>query len=409
LGFDVLYLPPIHPIGVTNRKGPNNQVVASKGDPGSPWAIGSAKGGHTSVHPELGTLRDLRALADEARGYGIEIALDLAFQASPDHPWLTEHPQWFRRRPDGTVKFAENPPKRYEDIVNFDFESEDWQSLWTALADVTRFWVEQGIRMFRVDNPHTKPLPFWSSLIADVRRDHPEVIFLAEAFTTPPMMHALAKIGFQQSYTYFTWRNTKHELVEYITELSGETSEYFRPNFFANTPDILSEYLQTGGAPAFHARLVLAATLSPSYGIYSGFENFECEPRDPGSEEYKDSEKYQCKARDLNGALMPMVARINAIRRQRAVLQRIDNVTVLDSAHESLLVFAKGAGPGTVVVCVNLDPAAPAEGLAVVPPELGLPPSFVAHDLLSESSYAWQTGSNYVLLPPGGAHVMAFE
>ena len=409
LGFDVVYLPPIHPIGRTNRKGPNNSLRAGPDDPGSPWAIGSADGGHTAVHGELGTLDDFDRLVTAARGLGLEIALDLAFQASPDHPWLAEHPEWFRRRPDGSVKYAENPPKRYEDIVNFDLESEDWRSLWNALADVVDFWIDHGVRVFRVDNPHTKPLPFWAGLLQAVRREHPEVIFLAEAFTRPPMMRALAKIGFQQSYTYFTWRNTKAEIIEYITELAGEVKEYFRPNFFVNTPDILHAYLQAGGRPAFHARLVLAATLSPSYGIYSGFESYENEPREAGSEEYRDSEKYEAKVRDLNGPLMPFIGRLNAIRHRYPVFECLDNVTFLESAHDSLLVYAKGQGRDAKIMCVNIDTNSHAEGLAVIPPELGLPASFVAHDLLTGVRYPWQTGSNYVLLPPGDAHVMSIE
>jgi starch synthase (maltosyl-transferring) len=409
LGFDVVYLPPIHPIGTTNRKGPNNSLRAEPEDPGSPWAIGSSDGGHTAVHAELGTIDDVDQLVAAARALGLEIALDLAFQASPDHPWLAEHPEWFRRRPDGTVKFAENPPKRYEDIVNFDLESEDWQLLWNALADVVDFWIGHGVRVFRVDNPHTKPLPFWAGLLRAVRREHPEVIFLAEAFTRPAMMQALAKVGFQQSYTYFTWRNTKAELIEYMTELTGETNEYFRPNFFVNTPDILHAYLQSGGRPAFHARLVLAATLSPSYGIYSGFESYENTPREAGSEEYRDSEKYEAKVRDLNGPLMPFIGRLNAIRHQYPVFWHLDNLVFLESAHDNLLAYAKGKGRDTVIVCVNIDPSAPAEGVAVVHPELGLPPAFVAHDLLTGARYPWRTGSNYVLLPPGDAHVMSIE
>jgi starch synthase (maltosyl-transferring) len=409
LGFDVVYLPPIHPIGTTNRKGRNNRVTAEPGDVGSPWAIGSAEGGHTAVHPDLGTVDQFRALVADAREHGIEIALDIALQASPDHPWLTSHPEWFRRRPDGTVKFAENPPKRYEDIVNFDFESEAWRALWAAVIDIFRYWIDQGVRVFRVDNPHTKPLPFWAKALDELRREHPDVILLAEAFTAPPMMYALAKLGFHQSYTYFTWRNTKDELASYMTELAGPVREYFRPNFFVNTPDILSEYLQRGGPPAFRARLVLAATLSPSYGLYSGFEHCERAPRELGSEEYLDSDKYEVKDRALDGPLLPLAGRLNQIRRERCVFRRIDNIRLLESAHDSLFAFAKGTGADAVVVVVNLDPKRHAEGLAVVPPELGLPGTFTARDLLTDERYAWQTGRNYVLLPPGGAHVMAFR
>ncbi|MGI8422185.1 MAG: maltotransferase domain-containing protein, partial [Gaiellaceae bacterium] len=277
LGFDVVYLPPVHPIGTTNRKGRNNALVAGKGDPGSPWAIGSREGGHEAVHPELGTVEEFGRMLAAGREAGIEIAIDLAIQTSPDHPWLTEHPEWFNRRPDGTLKYAENPPKRYQDIYNVNWESEDWQGLWQALLDVTLLWVGRGVKVFRVDNPHTKPMPFWKWLIAEVRAVDPDVIFLAEAFTRPAPMQMLAKVGFGQSYTYFTWKNTKAELLEFMTLLLG-WAEFYRPNFFVNTQDILHEYLQTGGRPAFEARLVLAATLSPTYGIYSGFEHCENVP-----------------------------------------------------------------------------------------------------------------------------------
>ncbi len=295
LGFDVVYLPPIHPIGETNRKGPNNALVAGPDDPGSPWAIGSALGGHEAIHPELGTWADFDAMVAAARQAGVELALDFAIQCSPDHPWLREHPEWFNRRPDGTLKYAENPPKRYQDIYNVNFESEDWRGLWQALLDVVLGWVDRGITVFRVDNPHTKPAAFWEWLIQEVRRKHPEVLFLAEAFTRPSLMTTLAKLGFAQSYTYFTWKNLKGELHEYMLQLIA-WSQFYRPNAFVNTPDILHEYLQVGGPPAFEARLVLAATLSPSYGIYSGFESFENVAVQSGSEEYLDSEKYQLKA-----------------------------------------------------------------------------------------------------------------
>src|SRR5581483_3930403 len=332
LGFDVVYFPPIHPIGRTGRKGRNNTLPAGPDDPGSPWAIGSEEGGHDAVDPELGTLADFDRLVERARGLGLEVALDFAIQCSPDHPWLREHPDWFQHRPAGTIKYAENPPKRYQDIVGLDWECDDWRGLWEALRDVVLHWVSHGVLVFRVDNPHTKPLPFWEWLIAEVRRDHPDAIFLAEAFTRPAMMRALAKLGFAQSYTYFTWKNTRAELEEYVTELATETAEYLRPNFFANTPDILHEYLQRGGRPAFEARLVLAATLSPSYGIYSGFERCENVPLRPGSEEYLDSEKYERKRRTLDGPLLPLVERLNRVRRANRALQRLDNVTFLPTA-----------------------------------------------------------------------------
>src|SRR3954471_12855735 len=314
LGFDVLYLPPVHPIGRTNRKGKNNTLLASATDVGSPWAIGSEDGGHDAINPELGTWEDFEAMVVAAKNVGVEVALDFAIQCSPDHPWLKEHPGWFNRRPDGTLKYAENPPKKYQDIYNVNFESEDWEGLWAALLDVVLFWVHRGITVFRVDNPHTKPVPFWEWLIAEVRSKHPDVIFLAEAFTRPSMMTTLAKIGFAQSYTYFTWKNSKAELAEYMQQLVA-WREFYRPNAFVNTPDILHEYLQQGGPPAFRARLVLAATLVPTYGIYSGFESFENVPVRPGSEEYLDSEKYEARARALDGPLLPLVKRLNEARR----------------------------------------------------------------------------------------------
>jgi starch synthase (maltosyl-transferring) len=405
LGFDVVYFPPIHPIGRTNRKGPNNTLVAGRGDPGSPWAIGSEEGGHTAVNPELGTLDDFDRLVRDARAAGIEIALDFAIQCSPDHPWLKQHPDWFHRRPDGTLKYAENPPKKYQDIYNVNFDSEDWQHLWEALRDVVLFWVGHGVRVFRVDNPHTKPLPFWEWLIAEVRTTEPEVVFLAEAFTRPAMMTALAKAGFSQSYTYFTWKNARWELLELMGELV-EWAPFYRPNFFANTPDILHEYLQTGGPPAFAARLVLAATLSPSYGIYSGFESYENVPVRPGSEEYLDSEKYEAKARRLDGPLLPLVRTLNLARRANPALQRLDDVTFLETENEQLFAFAKRAGGNTVIVCVNLDPAATHEGVAVVPASFGLAPAFQAHDLISDSTFTWHIGRNYVRLGPGQSHVL---
>ena len=406
LGFDVVYFPPIHPIGQSGRKGRNNTLPALEGDPGSPWAIGSEEGGHDAVDPGLGTIEDFDRLVARAQEFGLDIALDFAIQCSPDHPWLKEHPEWFQHRPDGTIKYAENPPKRYQDIVNVDWESEDWQGLWEALRDVVLHWVDHGVRVFRVDNPHTKPLSFWEWLIDEVRRAHPDVIFLAEAFTRPAMMRELAKIGFNQSYTYFTWKNTRAELEEYVTELAAETAEFYRPNFFVNTPDILHEYLQRGGRPAFEARLVLAATLSPSYGIYSGYERIENVPVKPGSEEYLDSEKYEIKERHIEGPLLPLVRGLNEIRRANRSLQWIDNVTFLSTANDSLIAYLKRHPADTLIVCVNLDPFAAVEGLVTVTTELGVPASFAVQDLLSDATYAWHSGGNYVRLGPGQAHVL---
>jgi starch synthase (maltosyl-transferring) len=405
LGFDVVYLTPIHPIGRTSRKGRNNTLPALQGDPGSPWAIGAAEGGHDAIHPELGTIEDFDRLVAQAQELGLEIAIDLALQCSPDHPWLTEHPDWFHHRPDGTIKYAENPPKRYEDIVNFDWESEDRKGLWKAIWEVVRHWCAHGIRVFRVDNPHTKPLPFWEWLITEVRSEHPETIFLAEAFTRPAMMRELAKVGFSQSYTYFTWRNERWELVEYVTELATETVDYLRPNFFVNTPDILTEYLQAGGPAAFEARLVLAATLSPSYGIYSGYERYENIPLRLGSEEYRNSEKYEVKQRAVEGALLPLVRQLNEIRRANRSLQRLDDITFLDCANEQLIAYAKRSEADVVIVCVNLDPGSESIGRVTVDGSLDLPEAFVVQDLLTDLNYDWVTGGNYVRLAPGKAHI----
>jgi starch synthase (maltosyl-transferring) len=412
IGFDVIYLPPIHPIGRTLRKGRNNSLEAGPGDPGSPWAIGGVEGGHTAVNPELGTLADFERMVARAGEVGIEIALDFAIQCSPDHPWLKEHPDWFHRRPDGTLKYAENPPKRYQDIYNVNFESDDWEALWHALLDVVLFWVERGIRVFRVDNPHTKPVAFWEWLIREVQTAYPDVIFLAEAFTRPAMMSTLAKLGFSQSYTYFTWQNTKGELVEFLNGLTqSEWPEFYRPNFFANTPDILHAYLQQGGRPAFEARLVLAGTLSPTYGIYSGFENLENVPVREGSEEYLDSEKYEAKARKLDGPLLPLLAQLNRVRRENPALQRLDNLTFLETENAELLAYVKRQGKNTVVCVVNLDAKQPREGVAIVPAALGLPPTFRVRDLLDDTIYTWHVGRNYVLLEPGvrQAHVLKVE
>jgi starch synthase (maltosyl-transferring) len=412
LGFDVLYLPPIHPIGLTNRKGRNNTLSAGAGDPGSPWAIGDASGGHDAIHPELGTFADLRALTSAASEHGIDIALDYAIQCSADHPWLTEHPEWFHHRPDGTLKYAENPPKRYQDIYNVNWDSPDWRGLWDALLDVMLSWVECGVKAFRIDNPHTKPFAFWAWLIEEVHARDRDVIFFAEAFTRRSVMRQLAKVGFSQSYTYFTWKNSRWELTEYVSELaySGE-QEYFRPNFFTNTPDILHAYLQHGGRPAFEARLVLAATLSPSYGIYSGFESFENVAVREGSEEYLNSEKYELKRRALDGPLLPMIRRLNELRREQPALHELSNVTFLETANDALIAYAKLSGASAVICVVNIDPHQPQEGVAIVPASLGLPPTFTVRDRLTGERYQWRIGRNYVRLEPGSrqAHVLSVE
>ncbi|MDQ6821302.1 MAG: alpha-1,4-glucan--maltose-1-phosphate maltosyltransferase [Actinomycetota bacterium] len=412
LGFDVLYLPPIHPIGQTNRKGANNALTAAAGDPGSPWAIGDESGGHETVHPDLGTIDDLRSLTATAREHGVDVALDFAIQASADHPWLREHPEWFHRRPDGTLKYAENPPKRYQDIYNLNWESPEWRSLWGALLDIVLQWVDCGVRVFRVDNPHTKPFAFWAWLIEQVHSRDRDVIFLSEAFTRRAVMRHLAKLGFSQSYTYFTWKNSRYELTEYVSELaySGE-QEYFRPNFFTNTQDILHAYLQHGGPAAFEARLVLASTLSPTYGIYSGFEHFENTSLREGSEEYLNSEKYEIKKRKLDGPLLPMIAQLNYIRRENPALQELSNITFLETANEALIAYAKQTSHNTLIVVVNIDPHQGQEGIALVPASLGTPPSFTAHDLLTDERYQWRIGPNFVRLEPGirQAHVIRVE
>ena len=411
LGFDVVYLPPVHPIGHTNRKGRNNALAAGTNDPGSPWAIGSEEGGHDAIAPELGTLPQFEKLCAAAKKHGIEIALDFAIQCSPDHPWLKQHPEWFNRLPDGTLKYAENPPKRYQDIYNVNFESEDWRGLWEALRDVVLTWVKRGVTVFRVDNPHTKPVPFWEWLIDEVRREHPDVIFLAEAFTRPAMMTTLGKAGFAQSYTYFTWKNTRWELLEFVAQLL-EWKETYRPNLFTNTPDILHDYLVTGGRPAFEARLVLAATLSPSYGIYSGFEQFENVPAKPGSEEYLDSEKYEVKQRSLDGPLLPLVAALNRARRDNPSLQQLDNITFLETENDGLFAYLKRTGSNAVIVVVNLDPFTTREGVCILPVSTGLPPAYRVHDLLvdgeagKDADWTWHIGRNYVRLAPGRSHVL---
>jgi starch synthase (maltosyl-transferring) len=408
MGFDVLYLPPVHPIGSTFRKGRNNTPAAEPGDPGSPWAIGAAEGGHQAIHPALGTLDDFDRLVASAREHGIEIALDIAFQCSPDHPYVREHPEWFRRRPDGTIQYAENPPKKYQDIYPINFESEDAPALWEELKRVFLFWVAHGVTIFRVDNPHTKPFAFWEWVIGEVRRACPEAIFLSEAFSRPKIMRYLAKSGFSQSYTYFTWRNTKPELTEYFTELTQTAvKEYMRPNLFANTPDILHEYLQTGGRPAFQTRLVLAATLGASYGIYGpAFEL--CEGRaHPGTEEYVDSEKYQVRHWDLDhpASLRELVARINQARRDNPALHRDERLQFLPINNEQLIAYAKTtpALDNIVIVVVNLDPHHVQTGWVEVPVDaLGLDTSvpYQVHDVLSDARYLWQGTHNYIALDP---------
>src|SRR5215212_1173484 len=345
MGFDVLYMTPIHPIGVTNRKGRNNTLVAGPDDPGSPYAVGGKEGGHDAVHPDIGTVDDVRRLCATAAEHGMDIAMDFAINASADHPWLTDHPDWFHRRPDGTLKYAENPPKKYQDIYNVNWECEDWRGLWEEWRRVFLFWVDKGVKVYRVDNPHTKPIPFWEWLIAEVHKVDRDVIFLAEAFTRRAMMRQLAKVGFTQGYTYFTWKNSRHELTEYVDELAwGPEKDYFRPNFFANTPDILEAYLVGGGPAAFYTRFVLAATLSPTYGIYSGYEHYENVPLREGSEEYLDSEKYELKQRRLDGPMLPFIARVNQIRRANAALQHLSDIAWLDTQNDELMAYVKQRG-----------------------------------------------------------------
>jgi starch synthase (maltosyl-transferring) len=408
MGFDVLYLPPIHPIGHAYRKGPNNALEAGQGDVGSPWAIGGTEGGHKAVHPELGTLEDLRTLVKKARTMGIEVALDVAFQASPDHPYVKEHPEWFIHRADGSIQYAENPPKKYQDVVPFDFECQAWESLWKELASVFHFWCEQGVRVFRVDNPHTKPVPFWEWCIAEVKAAHPEAIFLAEAFTRPKMMYALAKCGFTQSYTYFTWRHSKREFVEYVQELTRPpASDFFRANFWPNTPDILPEHLQFGSRATFIQRLVLAATLSSSYGVYGPpFELMERAAR-PGSEEYADNEKYQVRSWDLGreDSLRDIIALMNRVRREMPALQ--DNLVTFHATDDDyLLAYSKrtAAGEGTVLVVVNLDGYHTHAGtvlLDLAALGLGEGEAFQVHDILADARYRWQGPRAYVSIDPG--------
>ncbi|HWM44046.1 MAG TPA: maltotransferase domain-containing protein, partial [Burkholderiales bacterium] len=397
LGFDVLYLPPVHPVGTTARKGKNNAVACKAGDVGSPWAIGGKEGGHKALHPELGTFEDFHVLVREAEKRGMQVALDIAFQCSPDHPYVKEHPEWFRARPDGTIQYAENPPKKYQDIYPFDFETLAWQSLWEELKSVFEFWVGHGVKIFRVDNPHTKSFAFWEWCITDLKRKHPELIFLSEAFTRPRVMHKLAKLGFTQSYTYFTWRNTKAELTEYFTEVTQHPSrEYFRPNFWPNTPDILHETLQHGGRPAFIVRLVLAATAAANYGMYGpAYELQERTPREPGSEEYLNSEKYEIKRWDLKrgDSLAPLIARLNSIRKENPALQRDWSLKFHPVDNPQLLAYSKTEGDNVILTVVNLDVLHPQAGFIDFPP-------CAVHDLLSGGHYVWNSNKNYVELSP---------
>jgi starch synthase (maltosyl-transferring) len=420
LGFDVLYLPPIHPIGRTNRKGRNNEPSADPEDPGSPWAIGSPEGGHTAIHPELGTFDDFEHLQAELKRHDMELALDLAFQCSPDHPWVKEHPDWFRHRADGTIRFAENPPKRYEDIYPIDFETKDRESLWEALLDVVLFWMGKDVRVFRVDNPHTKPFAFWDWLIAEVKERDPDIVFLSEAFTRPRVMEWLAKIGFDQSYTYFAWRRTKDELTTYLTELTqSPVRDFLRPNLWPNTPDILTEQLQQGGPPAFRLRFLLAATMGASYGLYGPpFEHMEAAPRDPGSEEYLDSEKYEIRrwSTTPGNGMRELIARVNRIRRDHPAFRHDRTLRFHPVDNDQLIAYSKTLPDGTdpVLVVANLDPIRPQSGwLDVRMPELGMAwdAPFAARDLLTGETFAWRGARNFVRLHPGHepGHVLAIE
>jgi starch synthase (maltosyl-transferring) len=409
MGFDVLYLPPIHPIGHSNRKGKNNVTKARWGDPGTPWAIGSEEGGHKAVNPQLGNLEDFKELLAQAQEYGIEVALDIAFQCSPDHPYVKEHPEWFRRLPDGAVQYAENPPKKYQDIYPLDFETEHWKQLWEELKSVVLFWIEHGVRIFRVDNPHTKPFAFWEWLISEVKREYPEVVFLAEAFTRPKIMYRLAKLGFSQSYTYFTWRNVKWELIQYFTELTQtDVREYFRPNLWLNTPDILSDYLRDGGGPAFIARLVLAATLGASYGIYGpAYELCKNRRKNTTSEEYLNSEKYEIKHWDIDSpnSIKGFIAKVNSIRKENPALQSDLNLHFHRIDNEQVISYSKATDDlsNIILVVVNLDYRYKQSGwLELSLEELGLDhdQQYPVRDLLNDASYRWQGSRNYIELDP---------
>jgi len=416
MGFDVIYFPPIHPIGHTNRKGRNNAITSEQGDPGVPWAIGSEAGGHKEVEPSLGTLVDFDWLQRQVRKRGMEIALDFAINCSPDHPYVKDHPDWFYKRPDGTIKYAENPPKKYEDIYPLNFRCENWRELWAEMKSIVLFWAERGVRIFRVDNPHTKPVAFWEYLISGVRKKYPDTIFLSEAFTRPKMMKELARAGFNQSYTYFTWRNSKQDLVEYFTELTQtDMKEYFRPNLWPNTPDILPFILQEGGRTAFMTRVLMAATLSPLYGIYSGYELCENKAL-PGREEYLDSEKYQFKERDWNapGNIKDWITRINRIRKQNRALQMCTNLRFYRADNDAILFYGKmtPARDNIILVVVNLDPFRKQNSFVYVPiEEFGQMESdeYRVHDLLNDARYIWRGRRNYVELDPEiqSAHIFS--
>ncbi|MFG1999172.1 alpha-1,4-glucan--maltose-1-phosphate maltosyltransferase [Spirillospora sp. NPDC048911] len=407
MGFDVVYLPPIHPIGETFRKGPNNTLEAGPYDPGSPWAIGSADGGHDAIHPDLGTLDDFKSFVEAAADLGMEVALDFALQCSPDHPWVTEHPEWFTTRADGSIAYAENPPKKYQDIYPLNFDN-DPEGIYAEILRVLRHWMDHGVRIFRVDNPHTKPVPFWERLLAEVAETDPDVLFLAEAFTRPAMMHTLAKIGFHQSYTYFTWKNSQWELEQYFRELAGPAAAYMRPNVFVNTPDILNEYLVHGGRPAFEIRAILAALLSPTWGVYSGYELIEHTPVRPGSEEYRDSEKYQYRPRDWEQAerdgasIAPLITRLNEFRRAHPALRRLRNLTFHSVDQHEFVCFSKKLLEDVVLAVVNLNPHQVREATVHLDlPALGLAPDaeFAVTDELSGETYTWRQ-ANYVRLDP---------
>jgi starch synthase (maltosyl-transferring) len=415
LGFDVLYFPPIHPIGRTNRKGRNNALSASPADPGSVYAIGSDEGGHDALHPELGTMEDFLRLVHAAHEYDLEIALDFAIQCSPDHPWIKQHPEWFEWKKDGSIAYAENPPKKYEDIVNVHFYGESFPSLWIALRDVVLFWIDKGIKIFRVDNPHTKPIPFWRWLIEDINREHPDVIFLAEAFTRPSMMRKLAKIGFQQSYTYFTWRDEKWNITEYLNELQGEMAEYYRPNFFVNTPDINPLYLQTSGRPGFIVRSTLAAMLAGNWGLYNGFEICESEPL-PGREEYLDSEKYEITIRDFDapGNIKDHIRALNRIRRENPALHDVRGTLFLNAWNDAIVAFARFSPDrsNAIMVMVNLDPRNRQECAYEVPLwEFGLPDhaSIAVVDLLQGYHFMLHGKTHTIALDPAERSVIIWR